>query len=134
VGQHQTLPPDQPATPRSSQDHGDRAAADQLSEEQTNKQVRAAEAHAEYLHEYGEPGSERRARIDAATREWLRYRGIPLDGTPEQFHRAVDRLEADTVGYTYYAKVIANQRQHDRDAPLGRRTPEPLDTRQGVER
>jgi hypothetical protein len=62
------------------------------------------------------------------------YRGIPLDGTPEELHRAVDLLEADTVPYTYYAKVIANQRQHDQLEPLGRRTPEPLDTRQGVER
>ena len=134
MGQHPTLPPDQPATPRSWQDRGDRADVDQLSEEQINEQVRAAEARAEYLHEYGEPGSERRAQIDAATREWLRYRGIPLDGTTEQLHRAVDQLEADTVPYVYYAKVIANQRPHDRDEPLGRRTPEPLDSRQGVER
>jgi hypothetical protein len=48
--------------------------------------------------------------------------------------RDADQLEADTVPYTYYAKVIANQRPHERDEPLGRRTPEPLDTRQGVER
>jgi hypothetical protein len=69
-----------------------------------------------------------------AASERPRYRGVPLDGTTEQLHRAVDLLEADTVPYTYYAKVIANQRQHDQDEPLGRRTPEPLDTRQGAER
>ena len=133
MGQHQTLPPDQPATPRSWQDRGDRAEVDQLAEEQVNEQVRAAEAHAEYLHEYGEPGSDRRARIDAAARERLRYRGIPLDGTAEQLHRAADLLEADTVPYSYYARVIARQRQRE-EAPPGRRVPEPLDTRQEVER
>ena len=132
MGQHQTLPPDQPATPRSWQDRGDRAEVDQLAEEQANQQVRAAEAHAEYLHEYGEPGSDRRARIDAAARERLRYRGIPLDGTTEQLHRAADLLEADTVPSSYYARVIA-KRPREQEPP-GRRVPEPLDTRQEVER
>jgi hypothetical protein len=68
-----------------------------------------------------------------AQTEQLRYRGVPLDGTPEQLHRAVDLLEADTVPYTYYLKVIAS-RQPARE-PLGRRTPQPLDaSREGVER
>jgi hypothetical protein len=63
----------------------------------------------------------------------LAYRGIPLDGTPSQLHRAVDLLEADTVPYTYYLKVIAS-RQPSQE-PLGRRTPQPLDApREGVER
>ncbi len=43
------------------------------------------------------------------TPERPRYRGIPLDGTTEQLHRAVDLLEADTVPYLYYAKVIASR-------------------------
>ncbi len=132
MGQHQTRPPDQPATPRSWQDRGDRAEVDQLAEEQANQQVRAAEAHAEYLHEYGEPGSDRRARIDAAARERLRYRAIPLDGTAEQLHRAADLLAADTVPSSYYARVIA-KRPREQEPP-GRRVPEPLDTRQEVER
>lgn len=104
-----TLPPDQPKTPRSPLDHGCRAEVDQLGEEQVNEAVRAAEAHAEYLHEYGQPGSDRRARIDEAARERLRYQGIAVDGTPEQLHRE--------------------------EEPLGRRVPEPLEaSREGVER
>jgi hypothetical protein len=67
----------------------------------------------------------------SAPPERPRYRGIPLDGTPSQLHRAVDQLEADTVPYTYYLKVIAGREQE----PLGRRTPAPLDApREGVER
>jgi hypothetical protein len=68
-----------------------------------------------------------------ARSERLRYRGIPLDGTPAQLHRAVDQLEADTVPYTYYLKVTASRQPAQ--APLGRRTPQPLDApREGVER
>jgi hypothetical protein len=108
VRQHQTLPPDQhdpPHTRDQARRVGDARDVDQP------------------------------PAPPAAPPERPRYRGIPLDGTTEQLHRAVDLLEADTVPYTYYAKVIANQRQHDREEPLGRRTPEPLEaSRQGVER
>ena len=108
MGQHQTLPGGQHDPPRTREQtrrsvDGDRDV----------DQAPAPPAPA--------PASERPS-----------YRGIPLDGTTEQLHRAVDQLEADTVPYTYYAKVIANQRE--REEPLGRRTPEPLDSRQGVER
>ena len=41
----------------------------------------------------------------------LRYRGRRLDGPIQQFHAAVDALEADTVPYTYYAKVLAGRDQ-----------------------
>jgi hypothetical protein len=108
VGQR-TLPPRQPGAPRSGVDHARQTDADQLSEEQVNEQVRAAEAHAEYLHEYGEPGSDRRERIDAATREWLRHREL---------------TEADPT-----------TRTAEEPEPLGRRLPQPLDaSREGVER
>ncbi len=108
MGQHQTLPGGQHDPPRTREQtrrsvDGDRDV----------DQAPAPPAPA--------PASERPS-----------YRGIPLDGTTEQLHRAVDQLEADTVPSTYYAKVIANQRE--REEPLGRRTPEPLDSRQGVER
>jgi hypothetical protein len=108
VGQHQTLPADQQGLPR------------------TREQARRCAGDARDVDQPTPPAP--------AAAERPTYRGIPLDGTPEQLHRAVDQLEADTVPYTYYAKVITNQRQHDRQEPLGRRTPEPLDTRQGVER
>ena len=39
----------------------------------------------------------------------LRYRGRRLDGPIQQFHAAVDALEADTVPYAYYAKVLAGR-------------------------
>jgi hypothetical protein len=111
VGQHQTLPGDQPGPPR------------------TREQAHRREVD----RDVDQPAPPAPA---AAPSERPSYRGIPLDGTSEELHRAVDQLEADTVPYTYYAKVIANQRHHDHDqeGPLGRRTPEPLDTRQGVER
>jgi len=41
----------------------------------------------------------------------LRYRGRRLDGPIEQFHAAVDALEADTVPFTYYARVLAGRDQ-----------------------
>jgi hypothetical protein len=44
----------------------------------------------------------------------LRYRGRRLDGHVREFHAAVDALEADTVPFTYYAKVLAAR--HDRAA------------------
>jgi hypothetical protein len=109
VGQHQTLPADQPGPPR------------------PRSRVRRAD-QARDVDQPTTPPS------PAATPERPSYRGIPLDGTAEQLHRAVDLLEADTVPYTYYAKVITNQRQREQEEPLGRHTPEPLDTRQGVER
>ena len=40
----------------------------------------------------------------------LAYRGIPLDGTVAQFHRAVDQLAADTVPFSYWRKVRAARR------------------------
>jgi hypothetical protein len=44
--------------------------------------------------------------------QWqLRYRGRRLDGPIREFHAAVDALEADTVPYTYYAKVLADRGQ-----------------------
>ncbi len=39
----------------------------------------------------------------------LRYRGRRLDGPIEHLHAAIDALEADTVPYTYYAKVLAGR-------------------------
>jgi hypothetical protein len=105
VGPTRTLPPDHPAAPRIPPD----PAGDPLA--------------------FDRPPTTPPERSAAAER--LRYRGIPLDGTPEQLHRAVDLLEADTVPYTYYLKVTASRQQE----PLGRRTPEPLDApREGVER
>jgi hypothetical protein len=47
----------------------------------------------------------------------LRYRGRRLDGSIEHFHAAIDALEADTVPYSDYAKVLAGQ--NDR-APIER--------------
>jgi hypothetical protein len=41
----------------------------------------------------------------------LRYHGRRLDGPIEQFHAAVDALEADTVPYAYYARVLASRDQ-----------------------
>ena len=39
----------------------------------------------------------------------LRYRGRRLDGPIGQFHAAVDALEADTVPFAYYLKVLAGR-------------------------
>jgi hypothetical protein len=47
-----------------------------------------------------------------------RYRGYRLDGPIEEFHRAVDALERDTVPYAYYLKVLAG-----RDQPPAERAP-----------
>jgi hypothetical protein len=38
-----------------------------------------------------------------------RYRGRRLDGPIQHLHAAIDALEADTVPYTYYAKVLADR-------------------------
>jgi hypothetical protein len=108
VGQHQTLPPDQHDPPR------------------PRDQARPVDDARDVDQPPPTPPA-------PATPERPRYRGIPLDGTAEQFHRAVDLLEADTVPYLYYAKVIASQ--HNQEEPLGRRVPEPLEaSRQEVER
>jgi hypothetical protein len=48
----------------------------------------------------------------------LRYRGHRLDGPVEEFHRAVEALERDTVPYAYYLKVLAG-----RDQPPAERAP-----------
>jgi hypothetical protein len=40
-----------------------------------------------------------------------RYRGHRLDGPVQEFHRAVDALERDTVPYAYYLKVRAGRDQ-----------------------
>jgi hypothetical protein len=40
-----------------------------------------------------------------------RYRGWRLDGPIQEFHRAVDALERDTVPYAYYLKVLAGRYQ-----------------------
>ena len=120
MGPTPTLPPNQQPPPPRHQRRTRRPdpdpdrdsvlglGADQPSEEQVNEQVRAAEAHAEYLHEYGEPGSDRRARIDVAQREWLHHQLLETDPTT---------------------------RPAEEPEPLGRRLPEPLDaSREGVER
>ena len=46
---------------------------------------------------------------DRSAERPLRYRGRRLDGPIQQFHAAVDALEADTVPFTYYAKVLAGR-------------------------
>ncbi len=120
MGSTPTLPPNQQPPPTSRTRRTRRPgldadrdlvlglAADRLSEEQVNEQVRAAESHAEYLREYGELGSDRRARIEAAQREWLHHQ--PLEADPST--RLAEEAE-----------------------PLGRRLPAPLDaSREGVER
>ena len=120
MGSTPTLPPNQQPPPTSRDRRTRRpgldadrdlvldVAADRLAEEQVNEQVRAAESHAEYVHEYGELGSDRRARIEAAQREWLHHQ--PLEADP--------------------ATRLAEEAE-----PLGRRLPEPLDaSREGVER
>jgi hypothetical protein len=40
-----------------------------------------------------------------------RYRGHRLDGPIQEFHRAVDALERDSVPYAYYLKVLAGRDQ-----------------------
>ncbi len=120
MGPTPTLPPNQQPPPTSRNRRTRRpdldadrdlvldVAADRLSEEQVNEQVRAAESHAEYVHEYGELGSDRRTRIEAAQREWLHHQ--PLEADP--------------------ATRLAEEAE-----PLGRRLPQALDAaRQGVER
>jgi hypothetical protein len=40
-----------------------------------------------------------------------RYRGYRLDGPIQEFHRAVDALERDSVPHAYYLKVLAGRDQ-----------------------
>jgi hypothetical protein len=49
----------------------------------------------------------RDATDDQPAQRPLRYRGYRLDGPTQEFHRAVDTLEHDTVPYAYYLKVLA---------------------------
>ena len=55
--------------------------------------------------------SARDAADDQPAQRPLRYRGDRLDGPVEEFHRAVDALERDTVPYAYYLKVLAGRDQ-----------------------
>jgi hypothetical protein len=48
---------------------------------------------------------------DQPARRPSRYRGYRLDGPLQEFHRAVDTLEHDTVPYAYYLKVLAGRDQ-----------------------
>ena len=51
------------------------------------------------------------ATHDQPAQRLSRYRGYRLDGPIEEFHRAVDALERDTVPYAYYLKVLAGRDQ-----------------------
>jgi hypothetical protein len=51
----------------------------------------------------------RDAADDQPAQRPLRYRGYRLDGPVEEFHRAVDALERDSVPYAYYLKVLAGR-------------------------
>jgi hypothetical protein len=53
----------------------------------------------------------RDATHDQPTQRPPRYRGHRLDGPIEEFHRAVDALERDSVPYAYYLKVLAGRDQ-----------------------
>jgi hypothetical protein len=53
----------------------------------------------------------RAAADDQPAQRPRRYRGQRLDGPIEEFHRAVDALERDTVPYAYYLKVLAGRDQ-----------------------
>jgi hypothetical protein len=44
----------------------------------------------------------------------LSYAGHPLTGTTEELHAAVDQLDADTVPWSYYQKVLASRAGHGR--------------------
>jgi hypothetical protein len=60
-------------------------------------------------HQPAEPT--RDATDDQPAQRPLRYRGHRLDGPIQEFHRAVDALERDTVPYAYYLKVLAGRDQ-----------------------
>ena len=58
-----------------------------------------------------EPGSQ--AAGDRPAERPLRYRGRRLDGPTSEFHAAVDLLQADTVPFAYYLKVLAGRQPPD---------------------
>ena len=60
----------------------------------------------------------RDATEDQPAQRPLRWRGDRLDGPIQEFHRAVDALERDSVPYAYYLKVLAG-----RDQPPVERAP-----------
>ena len=53
----------------------------------------------------------RDATDDQPAQRPLRYRGYRLDGPIQEFHRAVDALERDSVPHAYYLKVLAGRDQ-----------------------
>jgi hypothetical protein len=53
----------------------------------------------------------RDATDDQSAQRPPRYRGYRLDGPIQEFRRAVDTLEHDTVPYAYYLKVLAGRDQ-----------------------
>jgi hypothetical protein len=55
--------------------------------------------------------STRDATDDQPAQRPPRYRGYRLDGPIQEFHRAVDALERDSVPYAYYLKVLAGHDQ-----------------------
>ena len=60
-------------------------------------------------HQPAEPT--RDATDDQPVQQPPRYRGYRLDGPIQEFHRAVDALERDSVPYAYYLKVLAGRDQ-----------------------
>jgi hypothetical protein len=60
-------------------------------------------------HQPAEPT--RDATDDQPAQRPPRYRGWRLDGPVQEFHRAVDELERDSVPYAYYLKVLAGRDQ-----------------------
>jgi hypothetical protein len=53
----------------------------------------------------------REATSDQPAQRPLHYRGHRLDGPIQEFHRAVDALDRDSVPYAYYLKVLAGRDQ-----------------------
>jgi len=54
------------------------------------------------------PAAGRRGELAAGAHR-LSYASHPLTGTTEELHAAVDQLEADTVPWSYYQKVLASR-------------------------
>jgi hypothetical protein len=61
----------------------------------------------------------RDATDDQPAQRPLRYRGYRLDGPIQEFHRAVDALERDSVPYAYYLKVLAGRDHPPAERPHG---------------
>jgi hypothetical protein len=53
----------------------------------------------------------RDATDDQPAQRPLQYRSYRLDGPIQEFHRAVDALDRDSVPYAYYLKVLAGRDQ-----------------------